>query len=124
MSLYLKKVGLRTGRTGREGTKHPLWKGGRIRTTGGYVAVWAEPSDELAMEMASPNHGYVLEHRLVMARALGRSLEAAETVHHVNGDKTDNRLENLQLRGGRHGTGHTHLCDDCGSSNVRHARLG
>jgi len=42
-------------------------------------------------------YGYVLEHRVIMENHLGRTLSANEVVHHINEDKKDNRLENLQV---------------------------
>ena len=57
----------------------------------GYVLVY-EPSNP-----SSDRGGYVLEHRLVMERHLERYLTPDEIVHHLNGNKADNRIENLEL---------------------------
>lgn len=56
----------------------------------------------------------VLEHRLVLARKLGRALLPHETVHHKDGDRLNNHPDNLELRVGRHGKGATDAhCATC-----------
>jgi hypothetical protein len=67
------------------------WRGGRWTSTSGYVYILV-PHHPMATK-----GGYVLEHRLVVEASLGRLLQPNEHVHHINGIKTDNRLENLQV---------------------------
>ncbi len=45
------------------------------------------------------NGRLVMEHRYVMERHLGRALGRSEVVHHINGDRLDNRVENLEVKG-------------------------
>lgn len=99
-----------------KGPLHGAWKGGVYRDVSGYVREWISVDDPL--QVMAGTSGYVLQHRLVMARHLGRPLSQSETVHHINNDRQDNRLENLQLRQGRHGKGAVFACADCGSSNI------
>lgn len=75
--------------------EHSRWRGGRHVTSGGYVQQVVALDDP--MLVMADKRGRVFEHRLVMARSLGRPLTTDEHVHHRNADKQDNRLENLEL---------------------------
>jgi transposase len=90
----------------RFGPEHPNYRGGRHARKDGYVFVWIAPDDEFA-EMRNCR-GRVAEHRIVMARKLGRPLLKRERVHHKNGDKQDNREENLELWMDKHPPGQRH----------------
>jgi HNH endonuclease len=59
----------------------------------------------LIVSMGSRQAGQRPEHRVVMEKMIGRSLLKGETVHHKNGNRRDNRPENLELWSSRHGGG-------------------
>lgn len=82
------------------------YKGGRTYQRDYVMALIAYDDPFIEMAVVGRNKtSYVPEHRLMMARHLGRPLEKEETVHHKNGVRDDNRLENLELWSSRHPKG-------------------
>lgn len=114
-----------------KGINNNNWKGGRLEHGDGYIMIY------------SPDHpnvnksGYMLEHRLVMEKHIKRFLLSTEEVHHINGIKNDNRIENLQILSK---SIHAKLemlggdinkwskkwdkCRECGTSKIKHDTNG
>lgn len=76
------------------GEKSPNWRGGRYSHIDGYVVIRSPDGLRLS-----------LEHIVVMEKHLGRQLREEETVHHKNGIRSDNRLDNLELWASNHPSG-------------------
>jgi hypothetical protein len=85
---------------GHVGQHHPRWRGG-FTYRKGYKRLY------LPKHPSATKGGLISEHRLIMENYLGRTLENDEIVHHINGIRDDNRIENLEIMSpGEHSTLH------------------
>lgn len=75
----------------RSGENSHLWNGGKTKDKEGHILVLRKGNP------MADKRGYVMEHRLIMSEYLGRMLNPDEIVHHKNGIKDDNRIENLEI---------------------------
>lgn len=105
-----------------------------VRYKGGYITEWGYRRIYKPDHPRANKRGYVLEHRWIMEQIIGRQLRSHEHVHHINGIKTDNRPENLQLKTSSEHTSHhnignkygvarkidmsNRICCDCGGTET------
>ena len=66
------------------GLGNPNWKGGKVLNSQGYIEIRF-------------NNSYVKEHRYVYEQHYGIQLLPHQNIHHINGNRLDNRIENLEL---------------------------
>ena len=79
-------------RGAQAGERNPFWKGGRTIASNGYMLVKLLPGHHL-----SDVRGYAYEHRVVAEQKIGRRLLPGEQVHHIDGNKLNNRPDNLEV---------------------------
>lgn len=90
--------------TRRKGSDHSDWTGGMKADQEGYKLIHKFLLSDEELELFGcmfKASSYIREHRIVMARHLGRPLEECEHVHHLNGIKSQNNIDNLALHNQR-----------------------
>jgi hypothetical protein len=76
---------------GKRGKLHNQWKGGKIVDQFGYIKLY-KPGFP-----GASSSGYILEHRFKIIKKLKRNLRKNEIIHHIDGNKQNNKLSNLLL---------------------------
>lgn len=89
---YKKTCDNHNGYNFRKGELNPAWKGGKIKDKDGYIRILAPH-----LHNKKGASRYMLEHRMIVESSIGRRLEKDEIVHHLNGIRSDNRIENLEI---------------------------
>ena len=81
----------RSCNTNGAGEDNSHWGGGKIKNNEGYVLIYLPEHPHCL------NGRYILEHRLVIEEILGRYLLPTEIIHHIDGNRTNNKPSNLRL---------------------------
>lgn len=81
----------------KKGENHPKWKGGKFISSDGYVMRYVGKSSDIGWQ------SYKKEHILIVEELLKRKLNGSEIIHHIDGDKLNNQVDNLYIT---NSTGH------------------
>lgn len=93
----VKRCGTDNPMYGRRKDKAPQWNGGRKIRKDGYILVIARDDHPYPAYTKPSGTKYILEHRRVVEQSLGRYLEPQEVVHHIDGNPSNNQIDNLQI---------------------------
>lgn len=100
------------------GADHWSWRGGKHEDGRGYIRL------RMPGHPNANKNGYVLEHRYVAAEQLGRPLASTEEVHHIDGNKHNNKPDNLiVVPKGEHQKLHARVCQELQALRAEVARL-
>ncbi len=98
---FARKRGLTIRRVDQSMENHPAWTGGTTLDRAGYSLQRVEAAGEFGYLIRALRHGdargYAPVHRVRMHRKIGRRLDPAEVVHHIDGDIRNNDPSNLDV---------------------------